>query len=384
MKKEYSRIVIKIGSSSLTHENGKPNLKRIDHYVRQLVDLKNQGREVIIVTSGAIGAGMSELGITERPRTIPEQQGMAAIGQAMLMGIYNRFLREYGETGAQILLTSSDLEDRSRYLNAYNTLENLLKNDIIPIINENDTVATQEIKFGDNDTLSARVAGLIEADLLLILSDVEGLYNGIPNSNNEGLKVINKVEKITPEIEKLAGGNGSKLGTGGMFTKIKAARIAVSLGITMVIGPGYQDYIINDIVKMLENDEDYKLGTTFIPTDECLSKRKHWLYYNLGINGKIQIDNGAAKALLQQGKSLLPGGIEAVEGDFQQGDSVSIVNRQGAKIGKGMVNYSAREIETIKGHHTDDIYDLLGYVNKIEVIHRDNMVITKGEKEDEY
>lgn len=376
MKKNFfKRIVVKIGSSSLTHKGGKLNLTKIDHFLRQLVDLKNQDREVLFVTSGAIGAGMGEMGIKERPRSIPEQQGMAAIGQGLLMTVYNKILREYGEIGAQILLTSSDLEDRGRFLNAFNTLETLLKYGVIPIINENDTVATQEIKFGDNDTLSARVAGLIEADLLIILSDVEGLYNGNPRDGREGLQVIRKVDKITPELEKMAGGRGSSLGTGGMLTKLEAARIAVNSGITMVIGPGYKENIILKIISMLEKGEGYYLGTTFLPNENNLSKRKQWLCFNLSVSGSLKIDPGAEEALLHQGKSLLPGGIIEVNGNFQQGELVAIMNHKGREIGKGLVNYSSREIELIKGHHSDDIVFLLGYVNKDEVIHRDNLVI---------
>ncbi len=268
IKKEFQRIVVKIGSSSLTHRSGKINLTRIDRYLRQIVDLKNEGKGILFVTSGAIGAGMAEMDRKEKPRSIPEQQGMAAIGQALLMAVYNRFLREYGELGAQILLTVSDLDDQTRFLNAFNTLESLLKSGVIPIINENDTVATQEIRFGDNDILSARVARLIEADLLIILSDVEGLYNQSPEQGNNNLQVIRKVEQISPKLENIAGDRGSIWGTGGMLTKLKAAKIAVSAGITMVIGPGYADNIILRIVKMLEEDQGYNLGTTFVPSHQ--------------------------------------------------------------------------------------------------------------------
>src|SRR5690554_1366562 len=349
---KYKRIIIKIGSSSLTHQGGKLNLRQIDHFLRQMVDLKNQGRDILFVTSAAIGAGMAELGLKERPGEIPEQQGMAAIGQALLMASYNRFLREYGEIGAQILLTSSDLEDRSRYLNAYNTIDTLLRQGVIPIINENDTVATQEIKLGENDTLSARVAGLVEADLLIILSDVEGLYKNGPVGNNDQGEVIRKVKEITQGIIKICGGQGSRLGTGGMRTKLEAARIASSSGITMVIAPGYREYIIQDIVKMLEDGGDYKLGTTFLPASNILSKRKQWLLYNLEPAGGIIIDTGAEEALLRQGKSLLPGGVIAVKGSFQQGDPVAVLNKSEEELAMGPVNYSAQEVESIKGHHS--------------------------------
>ncbi|MFW6022421.1 MAG: glutamate 5-kinase [Halanaerobiaceae bacterium] len=370
----YKRIVIKIGSSSLTHQGGKLNLSRIDHFLRQMVDLKNQKRDILFVTSGAIGAGMAVLGISERPRSIPEQQGMAAVGQAQLMAIYNKFLREYGEIGAQILLTSSDLEDRNRYLNAYNTMENLLKSDVIPIINENDTVATQEIKFGDNDTLSARVAGLMEADLLIVLSDIDGLYNGDPRIE-KNLKIIKKIENITPEIEQLAGGKGSNLGTGGMQTKIQAAKIAVNSGMVMVIGPGHDRNILLKIIDMLEKENEYSTGTTFLPTEKSLSKRKHWLLYNPSVCGSIRIDKGAEDALIKRGKSLLPGGIIDISGEFEKGDPVAILNPAGKQIGKGLANYSSQEVEIIKGHHSESIDKLLGYINRPDVIHRDNLVI---------
>ncbi|MFP4016915.1 MAG: glutamate 5-kinase [Halanaerobiales bacterium] len=370
----YKRIVIKIGSSSLTHDGGKLNLGRIDHFLRQMVDLKNQGRDILFVTSGAIGAGMAELGLKERPKSIPEQQGMAAIGQAQLMAVYNKFLREYGEIGAQVLLTSSDLEDRHRYLNAYNTLDSLLRNRVIPVINENDTVATQEIKFGENDTLSARVAGLVEADLLIILSDIDGLYKEDPRINKD-TEIISLVEDISPEIELMAGGRGTCLGTGGMQTKIEAAKIAVNSGISMVIGPGHGKYIISEIVNMLESSRDYSIGTTFLPKEKPLSKKKHWLLYNPTVCGYVEVDTGAEKALRERGKSLLPGGIVNISGSFEQGDPVAIVNQNGQKIGKGLSNYSSEEVEIIKGHHSEEIISLLGYINRPDVIHRDNMVI---------
>ncbi len=379
-KMNYKRIVVKVGSSTLTHNGGKLNLTRIDHLLRQLVDIKNMGKEVLLVTSGAIGAGVGEMGLEEKPKLIPEQQAAAAIGQGLLMGVYNKFLREYGEKCAQILLTASDMENRERYLNAFNTLLALLKHGVIPIINENDTVATQEIKFGDNDTLSARVAGLVEADLLINLTDIDGLYNGDPRQEQEDLQVIHRIKEITPEIEALGCGHGSDLGTGGMVTKLEAARIAVDSGITMVIGPGHKENIILHLIEMLEQNGDYDLGTTFLPEKESLSKRKQWLYFNLSVKGCIEIDQGAEKALLYRGKSLLPGGITEVKGDFSPGEMVEITNSDKEEVGKGIVNYSAREIEEIKGCQSKEIYSHLGYINQEEVIHRDNMVIQGGER----
>ncbi|MEO0293202.1 MAG: glutamate 5-kinase [candidate division WOR-3 bacterium] len=374
MNKKYKRIVVKVGSSVITYSSGKLNLTMIDNIVRQLVDLKNRGKEIIVVTSGAIGAGMGELGLDKRPKLITEQQAMAAIGQGLLIGVYNKFLREYGERGAQILLTSSDLEDRTRYLNAFNTLMTLLEYGVIPIVNENDTVATAEIKFGDNDTLSAKVAGLAEADLLINLSDVEGLYKG-DFLKKRKKDIIRKVEKITPEIESLAGSKGSEISIGGMVTKIEAAKIAVESGITMVIGPGYRKNVIIDIVNMLENNKKYDIGTTFLPTEDTLSKRKQWLSFNLPICGSLVVDKGAEEAIVKKGKSLLPGGIVEVIGSFPSGSLVKILNEEGKEIGRGLVDYSSSEIEKIKRHHSSEIFSILGYVNQEEVIHRRNLVI---------
>ena len=374
-KRKYKRIVVKVGSTTITHKTGKLNLTKIDHILRQLVDLKNSGKEMILVTSGAIGAGMGELGCQIKPKLIPKQQAMAAVGQGLLIGVYNRLLREYGEKGAQILLTSSDLEDRDRYLNAFNTITTLLDYGVIPIVNENDTVATSEIKFGDNDTLSARVASLVEADLLLNLSDIEGLYEKVPGKNRKSLKIIPKVDKITPEIEKLSGGKGSEVSTGGMYTKIEAAKVAVDSGITMVIGPGYRKNVIIDLIDMLENKEGYNLGTTFLPSGDSLSKRKQWLSFNLPLCGSITVDKGAEEALVNRGKSLLPGGITEVSGIFFSGDLVRIINHKGKEIGKGLVDYSSAEIKKINGRHSQEIFSILGYINKEEIIHRRNMVI---------
>jgi glutamate 5-kinase len=376
----FKRIVVKVGSSTLSNQNGKLNFSQIDALSRQLVDLKNQGREIILVSSGAIAAGMGELGYANKPASIPEQQACAAVGQGLLVGIYNKFFREYGAKSAQILLTSSDLESRNRYLNAFNTLKTLIDHGVIPVINENDTVVTNEIKVGDNDTLAARVAGLVEADLLVNLSDVPGLYNGNPNEENKNLKLISKVEKITEKIEKMAGGKGSRVGTGGMETKIEAAKIAVNSGVVMIIGPGEEKNSLLRLVKMAEN-KNFDLGTTFLTAKDRLSKRKQWLNFNLPSMGKIVVDQGAAAALVKRGKSLLPGGIVEITGEFNSGDPVTISDGK-HEIGKGIVNYSSDEIEKIKGAHSNEIKKTLGYFNKSEVIHRDNMVI--GGDKDEY
>jgi glutamate 5-kinase len=368
---DYKRVVVKVGSSTLTNENGKMNFTQIDRLTRQLVDLKNQGREIILVSSGAIAAGVGELGFAKKPTSIPEQQACASVGQGLLIGIYNKFFREYGEKCAQILLTSSDLENRNRYLNAFNTLETLLDHGVIPVINENDTVVTNEIKFGDNDTLSARVAGLVEADLLINLSDVKGLYSSSPVDKNS--KLIHLVKDIDQKIIDMAGGRGSLVGTGGMITKIEAAKIAVNSGIVMIIGSGKEKNTLLNLVEMVE-DKRYDIGTTFLAEKNSLSKRKQWLHFNLPPSGEVIVDKGAAEALISRGKSLLPGGIIDVKGEFKSGEPVAIISED-KNIGKGIVNYSSSEIKKIKGLHSEEIEEKLGYFNKSEVIHRDNMVI---------
>lgn len=373
MNYKFKRIVVKVGSSTLTNSSGKLNFTRIDSIVRQLVDLQNSGREVLLVSSGSIAAGMGELGFKEKPASIPGQQACAAVGQGLLIGIYNKFFRQYGERAAQILLTSSDLENRNRYLNAFNTVDSLLSYGVIPVINENDTVATNEIKVGDNDRLSARVAGLVEADLLINLSDVEGLYNGDPSSSEKKLKLISRVDTITDEIQQAAGGRGSKVGTGGMMTKIAAAKIAVNSGVMMIIGPGHKKNIILKLVEMAEKEET-DIGTTFTPCSDSLCKRKQWLNYNIPPAGKLKVDAGAAEALKKRGKSLLPGGIKDVEGEFSAGELVIIEDFTG-EFARGIVNYSSEEIQQIKGRHSDEISEVLGYYNQAEVVHRDNMVL---------
>jgi glutamate 5-kinase len=250
------KIVVKVGTSTLTHENGLLNFDRIDKLARQLSDLHNQGKDVVLVTSGAIGVGAAKLGIKSRPETIPEKQAAAAIGQGILLHIYEKFFSEYGQIVAQILLTKDDINNKTRYNNAKNTFDELLNQGVIPIVNENDAIAIHEIKFGDNDTLSALVSSIIDADLLILLSDINGLYDSDPRSNKDA-KLISHVDEITKKIESFCGGSGSKLGTGGMYTKIKAAKIAVSNGVSMIIANGADDNIIKDIISNKE------VGTLF-------------------------------------------------------------------------------------------------------------------------
>ncbi|MBM7623112.1 glutamate 5-kinase [Sporohalobacter salinus] len=367
---QADRIVVKVGSSTLTHSTSKLDLGRIESLIRQLVDLKNRGKEIILVTSGAISAGRGKLDLKELANTIPEKQALAAVGQGVLMQIYEKFFSEYGCTLAQILLTKGDITERKRYLNSRNTLFKLLDYGIVPVINENDTVAVDEIKFGDNDTLSALVATLVDADLLVVLSDVEGIYTSDPREN-ETAELISQVDKITSELEELAGGAGTSRGTGGMVTKIEAAKIATRAGVMMMIANGSQEHILQEIV------EGINPGTVFLPDNQGLDSRKKWIAFNLAVQGRITVDSGAEKALLNQGTSLLPCGVVKVEDDFKAGDVVDILNGDKKEICRGIVNYSNEEIETIKGLQSTEIIDKLGYKDYDEVVHRDNLVCLK-------
>lgn len=366
--KGIKRVVVKVGSSSITHPTGKLNFAQVERLVRQLADLHNQDYQVILVTSGAVGAGMGKLGLKHRPKTIPEKQALAAVGQGLLMHMYEKMFAEYGQTVAQILLTKQDMADRHRFLNARTALLSLLNFGVIPIINENDTVAVEEIKFGDNDTLSAMVASLADADLLVILSDINGLYTANPHSDPTA-QLISQVDEITPEIEQIAGGAGSGLGTGGMVTKLQAAKIAMNSGVAMVIGHGAEEGILSKIVS--GQDE----GTLFMPKECPLQCKKRWIAYGSSIQGKLVIDDGAQDVLQKSGKSLLAIGIIDVHGSFDVGNSVGVYNQHGTEIARGIVNYSASELDKIKGVKTTQIASILGYKDYDEVIHRDNLVL---------
>lgn len=365
---EAQRIVVKVGTSTLTHNTGKLNLNLIEKLVRQLTDLRYQDKEVLLVTSGAVGAGMGRLGLKEKPRTMPEKQAAAAVGQGILMHIYEKLFSEYGQVVAQLLLTRSDVNDRRRFLNARNTLLTLLNKGVVPIINENDTVAIEEFKFGDNDTLGALVAGLVDADLLILLSDIDGLYTGDPRKDKDA-QLIPVVEEITEEIQGLAGSVGSKFGSGGMATKISAAKIVVNAGIPMIIANGSQPDVIRDIFS------GGITGTLFIPREVKPHARKSWIAFGSDIEGKLWVDDGARKAILTNGKSLLPSGIIKVEGDFTSGHVVSIVDTDGLEFARGIVNYNASELEKIKGVQCREIAGILGYKDYDEVIHRDNLAL---------
>lgn len=356
---------MKVGTGLLTLPDRGLNLTRIGQVVSQLARLHKSGMEVILVTSGAIGAGRGRLGLDKPLRTIPQKQAMAAIGQNHLMSTYENFFSKEGCLVAQVLLTQDDMNNRQRYLNASNTLLALLEYKAIPIINENDTVAVDEIKFGDNDTLSALIASKIEADLLVILSDIEGLYTADPRQSREA-KLIKEVRRVTPQMERACG--GPLRGTGGMYTKLKAAKISMASGTTMVIADGRIPDVIMGIV------EGKDIGTRFLPKQGRMSSRKRWIAFGMTPKGRIVVDKGAKEALVNK-KSLLPAGIISVEGEFKLGDSVSIMGAEGDEFARGLVYYSTSEIERIKGQKTQRIAQILGYKDYDEVIHRDNLVI---------
>ncbi|HBA26482.1 MAG TPA: glutamate 5-kinase [Nitrospinae bacterium] len=367
--KKVRRIVIKIGSGVLTS----PDRSGLDDTVieeitRQVSTLHKSGYEMILVSSGAIAAGVKELNLKKTPVDIPHKQAAAAIGQSRLIGKYERHFKREGLNVAQILLTHDDLSNRIRYLNAKNTILTILSYKVIPIINENDTVAVDEIKFGDNDTLSSMVSNLIEADLLIILSDVKGLYSADPKLD-PAAELVPVVEKITNEIEVMAGDSRSATGVGGMVTKIQAAKRMSHSGIPTVIVDGKVNGIIEAIVK----GED--VGTLFLPEEDKLGSKKYWIAYTLKSKGKIKVDDGAKNVLIADGKSLLPSGVVEIEGKFKSGDMVSCIDSRNREFARGLINYSSTELKKIRGKHSSEFEEILGYKMVDEAIHRDNLVI---------
>lgn len=364
------RIVVKVGTSTLTYDTGRPNLRRIEALVKQLADLANQGKEVILVSSGAVGAGLAPLGFKERPKDLVMKQAAASVGQGVLLHMYEKLFREYGHTVGQILLTREDSTNRARYINLRNTLYALISLGVIPILNENDVVSIDEFKIGDNDTLSAIIASTVEADLLIILSDIEGLYTANPQTNPDA-ELIYEVETITPHIYEIAGGAGTSRGTGGMYTKIQAANIAVNSGVHMVVASGEH----NDTIEVVASGG--LRGTLFVARDSKPHMKKRWVAFGKCLKGSVTVDQGCANALLKKGSSLLPVGITAVSGEFLEGETISIMFN-GEEIARGMVNFSSEDIDQIKGGNSHDITERLGYENAhTEVIHRDNLVILR-------
>ncbi len=367
---EAKRIVIKVGTSNLTDKSYRLDPRKVERLTKEIVDLKKEGREIILVTSGAIGAGIGKLDLKQRPRDIKVLQATAAVGQNILMSTYDRYFAKYGQTIAQLLLTHEDFFDRKRYLNLRNTLITLLKSGVIPIINENDTVVVDEIKLGDNDNLSALVASNLDADLLIILTDIDGLYTYDPKRSKKA-EFISIVEEITPEIERIASARG-RTGIGGMKTKIQAAKVTMKAGIPMVIANGNEENILARIIA------GERIGTIFLPMEGGKGKmndRKHWLQFASSVKGKIKVDEGAKSALIKNGGSLLASGILDVEDDFLTGDPVSIVDAEGEEFAKGITNYSSEEIKKIKGAQSNEIEQILGRKEYGEVIYRGNLVL---------
>lgn len=366
------KILIKIGSAVLTGTDGL-DLKIIDALAQEMCDLTRRGFSIVLVTSGAIASGSHRLGITGKLKSMPEKQAAAAVGQGRLMRVYSKAFEKNNLYVAQILLTMSDLTDRQRYLNIRNTLSTLMEWHVTPIINENDTVAVDEIKFGDNDNLAAMIANIIEADLFINLTATDGLYDCNPSESKKA-KRIDLVCDITDEIEAMATSDTSSVGTGGMKSKILAAKKVTSIGIPCIIAPGKRKKVLSDILAGVE------IGTLFLPQTSRLASRKYWIANTLKPRGRLIIDDGAKKALLEKGKSLLPSGITAVEGEFVPGDPVVCVDQTGANLAKGLVNFDASDVRKIMGLKTVQISAALGHKDYDEVIHRDNMVVTANLK----
>lgn len=366
--KDIRRIVIKIGSRVLASSTRGLNTQRIKRITKEIANLRQEGYEIVIVSSGAIVAGMKELGLSNKPKGIPLKQAAAAIGQSKLIQLYEKNFSSFDIKAAQILLTRDDITDRRRFLNARNTLITLLSYGVVPVINENDTVAIDEIKFGDNDLLSGLVTNVIDADLLIILSDIEGLFTADPSLHSNA-ELIPVVEEITKDIETIAGDSKSIEGTGGMASKVETAKKASGYGIPAIIMNGKRPGLL---VKALKG---FDVGTIFLPKKSRLTSRKHWIAYALPTSGHLILDKGAKDALLLRGRSLLPSGVLDIKGHFEAGDAVTCEDEQGAAFAKGLTNYNSREIEKIKGKKTGDIAVILGYKDYDEVIHRDNLVV---------
>jgi len=366
---KVKKIVVKIGTGVLTTNDGYLDKTQIKGLAEQVSGLKRMGYDVAVVSSGAIGSGMGELGIAKRPSTLPELQAVAAIGQSKLISMYDKCFKTHGYHAAQILLTREDFEDRQRYLNTCNTIHTLFQLNSIPVINENDTISVDEIRFGDNDALSALVTNLLNAELLIILSSVDGLYDKCPTAKGKA-SVIPLVDNVSDEVRGLAFNLKTQRGVGGMQTKLEAVSTVTNAGESVIIANGRTSGILKRIV------ECDNVGTLFLPKEEKLASRKRWIAYTIKSKGKISIDDGAILALKDKGKSLLASGIASVEGFFQKGDIITICRKgMDESIGRGLTNYSSEEIGKIKGCSTSHIARVLGYKLYDEVIHRDNMVI---------
>ncbi|MGV6825547.1 MAG: glutamate 5-kinase [bacterium] len=362
------RWVVKIGSALLTAEGRGLDLACLDTWVNQLADLLDQGHELVLVSSGAVAEGMSRMGWSERPHHLHELQAAAAIGQMGLVQAWESRFQKRGRHTAQVLVTHDDLSNRGRYLNARSTLKTLLELGVIPVVNENDVVANDELRFGDNDTLGALVANLIEADLLVLLTDQQGLYEADPRTDPEA-QLIEEARVDDPQLDSMAGASAGGLGRGGMFTKLRAARLAARSGTATVIAPGAAPGVISDIAA------GKTVGTLLQPTQQPEAAHKRWLAGQLQVRGKVQLDDGAVKVLREAGSSLLAVGVTGVEGEFVRGEVVACVDQRGSEVARGLANYSATEIRKIMGKASTEIESVLGYVDEDELIHRDNLVL---------
>jgi len=364
---QTKRWVVKLGSALLTNEGCGLRVDSLNTWVKQIHELRQKGHEVVIVSSGAIAEGITRLGWKKRPHAVHDLQAAAAVGQMGLIKAWESCFQDYQIHTAQILLSHEVISNRERYLNARSTLRTLLKLGVVPIVNENDTVSTEELRFGDNDTLAGLVTHLIDADLLVLLTDQEGLYEADPRQNPQAI-FISEAEAGNTSLEKYAG-EGGALGRGGMLTKLKAASMAAKSGASTVIASG----LVEDVLKQIAEGEDR--GTLLFSNQEALTARKQWLAGQSQTNGVLKIDQGAVDVLSQKGKSLLAVGVVEIEGDFKRGECVSCVDPQGKEIARGLVNYNAAETRKIMGQASDKIEGLLGYVDSAELIHRDDLIL---------
>ncbi len=362
-------IVVKVGTRVLTRADGTLNQDRITRLAEELNAVKESGRRVVLVSSGAVGAGMSQLGLKQRPTGISKLQAVAAVGQAKLIEAYDRTLSKHGRHAAQVLLTAGDLDDRTRYLNVRNTLLTLLEFDAIPIINENDTVAVDELMatFGDNDRLAAMVTNLLRAQLLVILSDIDGLYDGDPSDANS--KLVTTVAKLDDSIYAFVRDKATGLSKGGMASKLNAARIATTAGENVIIASGRTPGVLGQILA------GEPIGTLFIAQGKSISPLKRWIGFSAQPRGRLTLDDGARRAIVEQGRSLLAIGVVAADGEFKKGDVVSLHDIAGTEVARGLTNYPAAELQRIRGQKSNQIATILGHQPYEEVIHRDNMVI---------
>ncbi len=365
---QVRRVVVKVGSAVLTSGHGGLDEQRIQNMCDDLSTALGKGYQLVLVSSGAIAAGTRKIGLRKKPKSIPEKQAAAAVGQARLMWMYEKCFARTGRKVAQILLTREDLADRRRFLNARNTLFTLIRWGILPIINENDTVVTEEIQFGDNDCLSALVTNLVQAELLIILTDTDGVFDKDPKLHPEAHRIA-VVQDVDERVFSMVELTTSEVGTGGMISKLQASRTASVYGVPTVITSGSRERVLE---RVLAGEE---LGTLVLPRENRINSWKHWIAYSRTVCGALVVDQGARKAVVERGKSLLPSGIREVRGNFGSGDSVSCLGEDGAEFARGLVNYSSEELRRIQGHKSSEIESILGYRYFDEVIHRDDLVV---------